>query len=512
MPATPDASGAVSKAMPPGDARAPGTTARDAATGTPREDLACDLCIIGAGSGGLSLAAAASQMGVKVILLERHKMGGDCLNYGCVPSKALIAAAKRAHIMRASAPFGIAPVTPGVDWAAVNQHVKGVIAAIAPNDSVARFTGLGVRVIQSSGKFLDKKTVAAGDYRITARRFVIATGSSPAVPPIPGLADAPYFTNETIFDNKAPVTHLIVIGGGPIGLELAQAHARLGAKVTVLEGLKALGKDDPELAEVVLKKLRGEGITVREGAKIERVEALPEGGVRVHASDAGAALAIEGSHLLVATGRKPNVKDLGLEAAGVKYDNRGVIVDAGLVTSNSSVFAIGDVAGGLQFTHVANAHAGIVFRRALFRQPAKFDPDVVPWVTYTSPELANVGLSEEAARKRSIAIKVYRWPYHENDRAQAERATDGFIKVITDQKDRIIGAAIVGENAGELIQMWSLALSQRLSIAAMTAWISPYPTLSEINKRVAFGYYQAKGQSFLGSVARKAVGWLAKLG
>ncbi len=484
---------------------------------SPREDISADLCIIGAGSGGLSVAAAAAQLGVKVILLEKHKMGGDCLNYGCVPSKALIAAAKRAHLMRTSGAFGIAAAAPAVDWPVVDwkgvhDHVKSVIAAIAPNDSIERFTGLGVRVIQSAGKFLDASTVAAGDYRIKARRFVIATGSSPAIPPIPGLAEAPHFTNETIFDNQSPIAHLIVIGGGPIGMELAQAHLRLGAKVTVLEGLKALAKDDPELTEVVLKKLRAEGLAIREGVRVERVEAIPGGGVRVHVSDGGAALALEGSHLLVATGRKANIRDLNLDAAGIKHDNRAIIVNGGMLTSNPSVFAIGDVTGGLQFTHVANAHAGIVIRRALFRQPKNFNPDLVPWVTYTSPELANVGLSEETARKRNIAINVYRWPYHENDRAQAERATDGFIKVITDKKDKILGAAIVGESAGELIQMWSFAIARGHGIAAMTDWISPYPTLSEINKRVSFGYYAMKGQGFAGSIARKAIGWLAKLG
>jgi pyruvate/2-oxoglutarate dehydrogenase complex dihydrolipoamide dehydrogenase (E3) component len=503
-------SGALGRLM---GANAPAV--RDDAGSPPREDISADLCVIGAGSGGLSVAAAAAQLGVKVILIEKHKMGGDCLNYGCVPSKALIAAAKRAHQMRTSAAFGIAPVDPAVDWKGVHGHIKSVIAAIAPNDSAERFTGLGVRVIQAAAKFIDKNTVAAGDYRIKARRFVIATGSSPAVPPIPGLAEAPYFTNETIFDNQNPVAHLIVIGGGPIGMELAQAYLRLGAKVTVLEAMKALGKDDTELTEVVLKKLRAEGLVIREGVRVERVDAAPgggPGGVRVQIGDNGATITLDGSHLLVATGRKANIRDLNLDAAGIKHDNRNIVVDSGLLTSNSSVFAIGDVTGGLQFTHVANAHAGIVIRRALFRQPKKFNPDLVPWVTYTSPELANAGLSEETARKRKIAINVYRWPYHENDRAQAERATDGFIKVITDKKGRILGAAIVGESAGELIQMWSFAIARGHGIAAMTDWISPYPTLSEINKRVAFGYYAGKAQGVAGTIARKAIGWLAKLG
>jgi pyruvate/2-oxoglutarate dehydrogenase complex dihydrolipoamide dehydrogenase (E3) component len=467
-----------------------------------------DLCVIGAGSGGLSVAAAAAALGRKVVLNEKHKMGGDCLNYGCVPSKALIAAAKRAHLMRTAGPFGIAGVEPAIDHAAVHDHVQAVVAAIAPNDSVERFTGLGVRVIQGAARFADRKTVTAGDYRICARRFVVATGSSPLVPAIPGLDGVPYFTNETIFDNARKLDHLIVIGGGPIGMELAQAHRRLGSRVTVLEAVRALPKDDPELTAVVLSHLRQEGIDIREGAKAERIEGA-RGHVRVHVTSPSGPGTIDGTHILLAVGRRPNVGELNLEAAGIKYDQRGIAVDAGLRTSNRRVFAIGDVAGSLQFTHMANYHAGIVIRRALFRLPAKVDTGIVPWVTYTEPELAHVGRSEEQAAKEGIAVNVLRWPYHENDRALAERAGEGHIKVVTDKKGRILGATVVGVSAGELIQMWSLALSQGLKIKAMTGWISPYPTLSEINKRVAYRYYAAAASSAL---VRKTVAFLARLG
>jgi pyruvate/2-oxoglutarate dehydrogenase complex dihydrolipoamide dehydrogenase (E3) component len=475
----------------------------------PAEEIRADLCIIGAGSAGLSVAASTVQLGLKVVLIEKHKMGGDCLNYGCVPSKALIATARRAHIMRTSAPFGIAPVVPTIDYRGVHDHVKGVIAAIAPNDSVERFTGLGVQVLHAAASFSGRKTVVAGDKRIRARRFVIATGSSPAVPPIPGLDSVPYFTNETIFDNDQRLEHLIVIGGGPIGLELAQAHLRLGSRVTVLEALKALGKDDPELTEVVLKRIQAEGIRLREGAKVDRVEPLPGRGVRVTVVTAAGTEVIDGSHLLLAAGRKPNLQDLNLETAGIKYDRQGIHVSKGLVTSNSRVFAIGDVVGGPQFTHVANYHAGIVFRRALFRLPAKVREGHIPWVTFTDPELAHVGLNEQVAREKHGRVKVYRWPYHENDRAQAERATEGFIKVVTDTRDRILGASIVGEQAGELIQMWSLAVSRGMKITAMTQWISPYPTLGEINKRAAMGYYALAAGNPL---VRKVVALLGKLG
>jgi pyruvate/2-oxoglutarate dehydrogenase complex dihydrolipoamide dehydrogenase (E3) component len=400
------------------------------------------------------------------------------------------------------------PTNPTVSYKGVHDHIHRVIASIAPNDSAERFTGLGVKVIRATAQFIARDTVAAGDTRIKARRFVIATGSSPAVPPIPGLDGVPYFTNETIFENGSQLDHLIIIGGGPIGLELAQAHLRLGARVTVLEALKALGKDDPELSEVVLKRLRAEGVEIREGALVERVT----GGGRlidVHISEGGVPGVIQGTNLLVATGRSPNVAGLNLEAAGVKYDKRGIQVSKGLMTSNSRVYAIGDVVGGAQFTHVANYHAGIVIRRALFRLPATVNSDIIPWVTFTDPELAQVGLTEDAAKKRSGRVRVFRWPYHENDRAQTERTTEGFIKVVTDARGKILGASIVGEHAGELIQMWSLAVTRGLDIKAMTQWISPYPTYSEINKRVAYGYYATAAASPL---VRKVVGWLAKLG
>ena len=474
----------------------------------PRETIEADLCVIGAGSGGLSVAAAAAAFGRPVVLLEKHKMGGDCLNYGCVPSKALLAAAKRAEAMRSPKPFGIAPVDPEVDFPAVNDHVQAVIKAIEPNDSVERFNGLGVNVVQVAGEFVDKDTVRAGEQLIKARRFVIATGSSPVVPPIPGLDQTPYFTNETLFDNRDLPGHLIIIGGGPIGIEMAQAHRRLGARVTVLEGLCALGKDDSELTSVVLDAVRGEGVTIREGAIVQRASGVA-GAIKVEIETKAGAETIEGTHLLLAVGRKPNLDGLGLEKAGIDYGKSGIKVDAGLRTSNRKVYAIGDCIGGLQFTHVANYHAGIVIRRALFRIPAKVDTGVIPWVTYTEPELAHVGLTEAAAREKHSKINVLRWPMHENDRAQAQLTTEGLVKVVVDKRGRILGASIVGEQAGELIQMWSLAISQKLKIKAMMNWISPYPTLSEVNKRVAYRQYATAASS---TAVRKVIGWLAKLG
>jgi len=470
--------------------------------------LTPDLCVIGGGSGGLSVAAAAAQFGVHVVLIEKHKMGGDCLNYGCVPSKALISAAKRAQIFRTSEPFGIRAVSPTIDPEKVHDHVKGVIAAIEPNDSIERFTGLGVHVIEAAASFKDKHTVIAGDFEIKARRTVIATGSSPSLPPIQGIDSVPLFTNETIFDNKDAIEHLIVIGGGPIGLELAQAHRRLGAKVTVLEAFTALSKDDPELAAVVLSQLREEGVEIVEGIRIETISQT-ETGIRAEVSKDNENYFVDGSHLLVATGRSPNLDGLNLEAAKIKYERFGIRVDRGLKTSNRKVYAIGDVAGGLQFTHVANYHAGVVIRNALFRLPIKASYAAIPWVTFTEPELSNVGLSETEAKDKFRNIRVLRWPYAENDRAQSERATSGFVKVVTDKRGKILGASIVGEHAGEVIQMWGFAISKKMKISDMTKFTSPYPTLTEINKRVAYTFFES---SLNNPFLRKIIGLLAKLG
>ena len=445
-----------------------------------------DLCIIGAGSAGLVVAAGAAQMGARVVLIERGKMGGDCLNYGCVPSKALIAAAHRAQIMRSSAAFGIKAAEPEIDFAAVMDHVHGVIAAIAPHDSVERFTGLGVNVIQAQARFIDDRTVEAGEARITAKRFVIATGSRAARPPISGLKDVPSFTNETIFDNRIRPEHLIVIGGGPIGMELAQAYRRLGSKVTVVEVAKALAKDDPELTAIVKQALIGEGVALREGVGIERIE-RDGGSVAVVLKGGERVL---GSHLLVAAGRQPNIEELALDQAGIKYTKHGIDTDDGLRTSNRRVFAIGDVAGRYQFTHIAGEHGSLVIRRALFGLPAKVNQTSVPWCTYTDPELAVVGLSEADARQKfGEAINVLRFPYADNDRAQAERATDGLVKVIVGKGGKILGAAIVGAAAGELIHPWCLAISRGLKIGAMATPTLPYPTLGEISKRAAGSYY-----------------------
>ncbi len=453
------------------------------------ELLSPDICVIGAGSGGLTTAAAAAAFGVPVVLIEKHKMGGDCLNFGCVPSKALIAAAKKAHLIGKAPEFGVSAGPAEIDYGRVHDHIHEVIAAIAPNDSVERFTGLGVRVIEAAGRFVAPDRVIAGDVEIRARRFVVATGSSPAVPPIPGLDGVPYLTNESVFDLTALPDRLIIVGGGPIGIELAQAFNRLGSKVVVLEALTALAKDDPEMAGIVLGAVRGEGVALREGVKVTAVEKVGDG-VRVTIEGGHGPDQIDGTALLVAAGRKPNVDGLGLEAAGIAHDRRGVTVDRGLRTTNRRVYAIGDVAGGFQFTHVAGYHAGLVVRSILFRLPIRENRDIIPWATYTDPELAHVGLSESEARARlGDGVRVLTWPFHENDRAQTERDTRGKVKVVTTKRGRIVGATIVGAAAGEMISLYALAISQKLKVSAFTGFVAPYPTRAEITKRVAVTYY-----------------------
>ncbi|MCR9127715.1 MAG: FAD-dependent oxidoreductase [Rhodobacteraceae bacterium] len=452
------------------------------------ERIKTDVLVIGAGSAGLSVAAGASQMGADVVLLEGHEMGGDCLNYGCVPSKALIASAKAAHGQAHSAAFGVADVAPQVDYAAAKDHVAEVIARIAPVDSQERFEGLGVRVIREFGHFVSPGEVQAGDFLITARRVVIATGSRPLVPDIPGLGSVPYLTNETLFDLRARPDHLLIVGGGPIGMEMAQAHVRLGSNVTVIEGARALGKDDPEMAEVVLSALRAEGVEIVENAQVSRVGGQA-GAIEIETAD-GRRFA--GSHLLLAVGRRANTEKLALEAAGIATTRTGIAVDAALRTANRRVYAIGDVAGGLQFTHVAGYHAGVVIRSILFGLPSRAKTAHLPWATYTDPELAHIGLTEAAARKAHGArLEVVRHAYEHNDRAIAERRTAGAIKVMV-VGGRPVGATIVGHQAGELIGLWALALANRMKMSQIAAMVAPYPTIGEVNKRAAGAYFSPR--------------------
>jgi len=385
-----------------------------------------------------------------------------------------------------------------------------VIAAIEPNDSVERFESLGVTVIQQHGRFTSPAEVQAGDTKIQAKYFVIATGSTPFVPPIDGLDKTPYWTNETVFDNDQPIDHLLVIGGGPIGMEMAQAHRRLGCKVTVIEMAKALAKDDPEATALVLDRLRAEGLDIREETALKSV-APTDTGISATVEKDGKQEVITGSHLLVAVGRRANIAGLDLDKAGVKTERGAVTVDDHLKTSNRRIFAIGDVTGGLQFTHMAGYDAGIVIRQMLFKMFwTKVDHRAVPWVTYTDPELAQIGLTEAQAEKELGAgnYQVLRWHFDENDRAQAERRTDGLMKAIVDKKGRALGCTIVGAHAGDLLLPWIMAVQNRQKMSTLASLIAPYPTLSEVTKRTAGSYFTP---SLFSERTRKVVRFLMKL-
>ncbi|MFZ4121103.1 MAG: dihydrolipoyl dehydrogenase family protein [Caulobacterales bacterium] len=447
-----------------------------------------DVCVIGAGSGGLSVAAGAAQMGLSVVLFEKAEMGGDCLNFGCVPSKALISAGKAAQAARTSARFGIANHEPLIHWAGVKTHVQGVIATIAPVDSQERFEKLGCTVIREHAKFTDPNTVESPSARVRARRIVIATGSRAVVPRIPGLDQTPYLTNETIFSIQDQPRHLIILGAGPIGIELGQAFRRLGSQVTILEAGRALAKAEPEAASVAIQALRAEGVTILENTKATAVSG--QAGAISVATDTGQAVA--GTHLLVAVGRSPVLEGLDLEAGRVSHDAKGVHTKPTLRSvSNPRVWAVGDANGRSFFTHAAGWHASVWVRNALFKTGTKVDSLPVPAVTYCEPELAQVGLTAAQAEQLlgTPNVRVVRWSFEENDRAQAEASHEGFAQIVTDAKGTILGACIVGDNAGDIIQQITLAMSNKLKIRALTNVIAPYPTRGEIVKRVAGQWY-----------------------
>ncbi|MDD9798705.1 MAG: FAD-dependent oxidoreductase [Alphaproteobacteria bacterium] len=455
---------------------------------TQNAPLKADICVIGAGAGGLSVAAGAAQMGAKTILIESDKMGGDCLNYGCVPSKALLAASQMAtHINKASH-FGIIAELLKIDFQQVHHHIQTTNASIAPHDSVERFEGLGVQVIKARAQFISPNTVKAGDFIIRARRFVIATGAKTHIPAIPGLRHVTYYTNETIFDITSAPQHLIIIGGGAMGIEMAQAYCRLGCQVTLLEADKILPQNDREVAAFIADKLRSEGVTILEAVHIIKIEEK-NGALELNVEIDGNIHVISGSHLLLATGRKANFEPLDLDKANIRFSETEIETDQRLRTSNKKIFAIGDVIGAPQFTHAAGYQAGIVIRNALFRIPAKADYRIMPRVIYTEPELAELGLQAADIEAQGEEPRVLYHKFANNDRARTEQDMEGFIKITTTARGKILGVIIVGKNAGDLLAPWILALQQGLSIASMANMIAPYPTRSEIAKHAAGSFY-----------------------
>jgi pyruvate/2-oxoglutarate dehydrogenase complex dihydrolipoamide dehydrogenase (E3) component len=446
-----------------------------------------DLVVIGAGAAGLSVAAGASQLGASVALIERNVMGGDCLNTGCVPSKALLAASHAARDVSGAVRFGVISQPPAIDWDRLRTHVHGVIKTISPVDSEARFRALGVTVLRAEARFTDPATISAGGRSITARRFVVAAGSRAAVPPIEGLDSVPYWTNDSLFELPEKPDHLLVLGGGPIGLEMADAFSGLGCKVTVVEAERIASKEDPELVAGLRQVLTARGVAFREGLNVIGVTPGPTlllaDGARV-----------EGSHLLVAVGRTPNLAALDLLAGNIRAGPAGIATDPSLRSvTNKRVFAVGDIAdptgiGPRAFTHVGSYHAGIIIRRMLFRLPARVDYTTLPRVTYTDPELAQTGLTEAEATTAGLPVQILRWPLSDNDRAIAERDTSGLVKLII-SRNRVIGAGILAPHAGEMISQWTLAIAQRTKLSALASLIVPYPTRSEAAKRAAGSFF-----------------------
>ena len=455
---------------------------------TNKKQYDVDLCVIGAGSGGLSLAWVAANLDLNVVLFEADKMGGDCLNHGCVPSKAMIAAGKHAQAFRTGEKFGIKVAEPVVDFETVKSHIAGVIKTIEPVDSVERYESFGTQVITERARFKDARTVESDTTEVRAKRFVIATGSRAAAPPIPGLDTVPYLTNENVFSVEKLPKHLLVIGSGPIGLELGQSFRRFGADVTIFDIAKPLGRSEPEHADILVKELEKESVAFRAPVSIKEIKGK-EGNISIVLEDGET---ITGSHLLVAAGRRPVMDGLNLEAANIEYDRRGIKTDEYLRTTNKKVWAIGDVSGRGGLTHAANFHAGQVSKNFYFTPPGmnvKCTTDRMPAVIYAEPELASIGMTEAQAIEAGTFDRAVHWEMEENDRSIAELTTTGAVKIICGKKGKILGASIVGPQAGELIHMVSVAMANKVKISGLSQIISPYPTRSEAVKRAASSYY-----------------------
>ncbi|MXP63952.1 FAD-binding protein [Roseomonas sp. M0104] len=470
-----------------------------------------DVAIIGAGAAGLSVAAMAASLGRKVVLFERERMGGECLNTGCVPSKALLAAAKRAVAVRDAARFGVHAADVRVDWQGVRRHVLDAIARIAPNDSAERFAGMGVEVVRASAHFVAPDQIEAGGRIHRFRRAVIAAGSAPVVPDLQGLVSCPWLTHETLFDLAEAPAHLLILGGGSQGAELAQAYARLGCRVGLIEARpNILASEDAELRLPLREALRQDGVTIHENTRAIGAERAPEGVALV--IEGGARIA--GSHLLFALGRTPRLAPLDLAAANIAASPDGVLTGPDLrSTTNRRVWAAGDVAnpegiGPRRFTHAASLHASVVVRSMLFRRPARLDYAALPRVTYTSPELAQVGLTEAEANAAGHSVRVLRHPFTENDRAVAEGETEGQVKLVVSKLGRLLGASVLGEGAGEMAGLFGMMISRKLPLSALAELVLPYPTRAEAAKRAAGGFYTP---ALTSSAMRGIVGLLNRL-
>ena len=448
-----------------------------------------DLGVIGAGAAGLTMAAGAAQLGAKTLLIEKAPaLGGDCLHYGCVPSKTLIKTAQVYHLMKNGANFGLPqPQVPPVEFASIARRIADVIATIQHHDSEERFCSLGAKVEFGPARFCDQHTVEVGEKIFSAEKWLIATGSSPAVPPIEGLAETSFITNLDIFSLDRLPESLIILGGGPIGIEMAQAFRRLGSNVTVIQkGDRILGKEDKDLSDQVLRVLKKEGVTFHLSANVKHVRNLGSGCEVLLETEQRKQVHVSGDRLLVAAGRVPNVADLNLEAAGVEFSPRGgVPVDSRMRTNQKHIFSAGDATGKYLFTHAAGYEAGIALTNAILRVPRKADYSLLPWCTYTDPELASIGMNETAAGKAGLQFDVWTEEFRNNDRSLAEGEQTGVVKMIVDKNEKILGVQVLGPHAGDLICEWVAVLNGKVKLTTLAGAIHPYPTLAEINKRVA---------------------------
>ncbi len=467
-----------------------------------------NLVVVGAGTAGLVAAAGAAILGARVALIERHLMGGDCLNYGCVPSKALIRAARAAYAVGEAREFGIESANPKIEFADVMRRLRRVRAEIAPHDSAQRFRKLGVDVYLGGARFVDKGSVEVDGQRLLFKKAIIATGAHAASLPVPGLEAAGYLTNENVFSLTELPRRLIVIGGGPIGCELAQAFARLGSQVSLVSDMAALlPREDADAAGILEQQFRREGIELFLGAKVERAEKSTVGKILILERGRGKETLV-GDEILLAVGRAPNVEGLSLESAGVKYDAKGVIADDHLRTSNSNIFAAGDIASKYQFTHAAEALGRIALQNALFFGRKRASKLVVPWCTYTDPEIAHAGLYEKDAKESGIDVQTLTLALTETDRAVVDGDTAGFVRVHVNRKNgRLLGATLVSRHAGESIGELVLAIQRGTKVGELSAVIHPYPTEAEIIKRIGDASMRGRLKAWIKQALVKFFQW-----
>ncbi|MHB8880275.1 MAG: dihydrolipoyl dehydrogenase family protein [Thermodesulfovibrionales bacterium] len=454
-----------------------------------------DIGILGGGSAGLTIAAGAARFGAKTLLIDKEsRLGGDCLHYGCVPSKTLIKTAHVYQLMKNAAAFGLpaVPLQP-VDFRDVSNRIKSVIAAIQMHDSVERFCGLGVKVEFGDAAFTDEHTISLNGKGITAKNWVIATGSSPAIPKVEGLDRTPYLTNRDIFYLDRLPKSMIILGAGPISIEMAQAFCRLGTEVTVVQrSSQILPREDTDMADAVRENLAAEGVRFHLNASVGSVKDLgKEREVTIRTED-GKTAAVRAEQVLVALGREPNLRGLGLEKAGVEFNEKGLGLDSRLRTTQKHIFGAGDVTGAYQFTHAAGYEGGVVLTNAILHLPRRADYTFFPWCTYTDPELASIGMNEAAAKEAGLRPTVWTEEFIRNDRGLAEGEALGRIKLILDERERPLGVQILGLHAGELISEWVAALNGRVKLSSLAGAVHPYPTLAEINKRVVGNYFSGK--------------------